>query len=229
MERKLYRESIFSYNVALLFAPPDSLELGLAYANRSVPLHALGMTEEALKDIQLALDNSYPLEKRGKLNIRKSSYEKLVTDRQTSNVDLETKLKSELDKRNSFYHEMFRIKQPNPMAPAMEDSVEIRSTEAHGRLLVATTDIDMGTHCVHRCAAKIIWSISMILMETLLTGKTVLVESPFASVLKQALNWDVDHCHHCLKKVLNVIPCPTCVFVSTYITNQLLIYKSKIL
>ena len=144
LERKLYRESIFSYNVALLFAPPNSPELGLAYANRSVPLHALGMTEEALTDIQLALDNNYPLDKRGKLNIRKTNYQKLVMDRGMNNPDLETKLKSELEKRNCFYHEMFRVKNPSPSAQAMEECVEIKSTELHGRLLVATTDIAMG-------------------------------------------------------------------------------------
>lgn len=47
-----------------------------------------------------------------------------------------------------------------------------------------------------------------------LLATTLIVEEPYVKVLKQGINWDVQHCHFCLTSIDRGLPCPTCVFVS---------------
>ncbi|KAF4530783.1 hypothetical protein B566_EDAN017972 [Ephemera danica] len=59
----LYTESIAN-------APSDSVELSLAYANRSAVLRAMGKCRECLVDIERALSRGYPKDKSFKLLLR---------------------------------------------------------------------------------------------------------------------------------------------------------------
>jgi hypothetical protein len=99
----------------------------------------------------------------------------------------------EMERRRKYKNLLlFKIKKPHPLIPSAEAFLDIKVDPIKGRSLVLNRDIPAGT--------------------------TVVVEEPFVKVLKEGLKWDMQHCHFCLLKIRGGggIPCPSCVFVSTY-------------
>ncbi|XP_012276058.1 SET and MYND domain-containing protein 4 isoform X2 [Orussus abietinus] len=71
-QKKDYRSSILSYTNSARFAPWKSKIAAVAIANRSASLFYLGLYEECLKDIELAMELEYPLNLRHKLLLREA-------------------------------------------------------------------------------------------------------------------------------------------------------------
>ena len=42
----------------------------------------------------------------------------------------------------------------------------------------------------------------------------MIVEKPVVKTLVSETEWDVEHCHYCMKRINRGIPCKSCVFVS---------------
>jgi len=66
-------ESLKCYIKSVAFAPPNSPELALAYANRSAVLFRLGKYDSCLLDANRALTNNYPDSLKPKLHERKKN------------------------------------------------------------------------------------------------------------------------------------------------------------
>ena len=59
----------------------------------------------------------------------------------------EGKKKDEIEKqRKEFSRDLFQLKSPNPVAPALESFVQIKWNEKKGRHLVVTQDVPAGKH-----------------------------------------------------------------------------------
>lgn len=50
----------------------------------------------------------------------------------------------------------------------------------------------------------------------IVSGTPLIIEQPYVTVLSKELDWDLEHCHYCYKRILGGIPCNICVFVSYY-------------
>lgn len=73
-----YTSALRSYTESLSFAPPDSIALGLAYANRSAVLKKMDYLLECMGDIERAICNNYPPELKYKLYQRNAECLKLL-------------------------------------------------------------------------------------------------------------------------------------------------------
>lgn len=70
--KKDYVNAMKEFNRCLMFAQPDSVEIGLAYANRSACFFYMNMPNECLVDIELAKKSNYPNDLMDKLDNRAS-------------------------------------------------------------------------------------------------------------------------------------------------------------
>jgi hypothetical protein len=134
--------------LALLFAPNGSLELSLAFANRSAIFLELQEYKHSLRDIDLALRNGYPENLRPKLVERRLKCEKQLSSRAEEN-------KNQCDRKgceNESYskvrkykdEKLFRLMESNPKIPSAENYVKILKHEYRGRELITTQDVPPG-------------------------------------------------------------------------------------
>lgn len=122
------------YNLALMFAPVASSEMGFAFANRSALLVGLNQFSSALTDIDFALQNNFPANLQTKLEARREKCQ--------ANIGDETEKGSEI--RKYFYETFFTLKNPHPQIPTAEDCVKIDFREDRGRRVVATEAVPAG-------------------------------------------------------------------------------------
>ena len=122
---------------------PDGEDLALAYANRSAILVELGHPEEALDDIQLALEHNYPERLMPKLEKRRVKCQKILEDGSASHVKIE--VDSDAEERKKYRDQfLLRIQKPNPSMPSAESFVKIEYTQTAGRQLVVDQDVPAG-------------------------------------------------------------------------------------
>lgn len=125
-----YTSAIYCYNKSLCHAPIGSMEMGLAYANRSMCFMHLGMHEKCLIDIQLAssVDNMDEM----KLNQRR----------------IECTQRMELENRTTKAGENVRTPRmdymPDVGLPGMANVLQIERNEKFGRHITAKCDIEAG-------------------------------------------------------------------------------------
>ena len=136
-------QALNNYNLAVRYAPAESKELGLAFANRSAVFQTQGRFTEALRDTTLAIKHSYPESLMPKLNQRIEACTKFLnTVNQNQNMN---KIKNESIRRKQFCDEvLFNIKVPNPRIKNAEDFVEIKENSEFGRHVVVTKDVTPG-------------------------------------------------------------------------------------
>lgn len=140
--------------MAILFAPATTPELGLAYASRSVVLQELNLINEAIQDIDLALENSYPTERELKLVKRRKRYENLLAKQVVTEATAcvrpceSKKSKGRSSSQSSSSHEneesFFSIKRPNPVMPCADAAINLMVDPEHGRHLIANRSIEIG-------------------------------------------------------------------------------------
>ncbi|CAG7823719.1 unnamed protein product [Allacma fusca] len=184
---KNYQSALQCYTLAIMYSPWNSETLGLAFANRSATLLAMGKALEALQDIDSAYAHNYPEKFRKKLDERRQKCDDILRKTQQSGDETESQSMIERDKRKKFCQGiLFRVKKPNALMTSAEEFVQIQFHPTHGRQLIVNRDIPAGT--------------------------ILIVEKPFISVLKDLLKWDVTHCHFCLRKIIQGLPCQGCVF-----------------
>ncbi|XP_078040998.1 protein-lysine N-methyltransferase SMYD4 isoform X2 [Augochlora pura] len=111
-QSKNYLESIQSYTKCALYAPVNSREFSVAFANRSASLFYLNRYNDCIKDIETATMFNYPKELQYKLHLRMMDcYLKL------GNPDLAKEIISKI--RAS-------VNDPDYIAPSMKDDIEKR-------------------------------------------------------------------------------------------------------
>lgn len=146
-KRKELEDALENYNRAVLFAPEDDQELGMAYANRSAVLFELGNPEAAILDIDLSLAHNYPATMSHKLEQRRVKCQESMQKDKEIEVDPPEELrqiKEEKEQMQRIREQMIRIKKPNPMIPVASACVEMRHSKEMGRYLVVNEDVPAG-------------------------------------------------------------------------------------
>jgi hypothetical protein len=128
-EMKLY-DSILEYNHAIAFAEIGSVDLALAYGNRSAAYFVAGKYAECLKSIELARESDYPADKMEKLEERQRKCEQF--------------LEIEEDPEDDLWHYIKLSYPANEKIPWMIEGLEMRTTEKYGRGIYATRDLKAG-------------------------------------------------------------------------------------
>lgn len=123
-----FQGALMAYNQSLSFAPPNSKQLGLAYAQRSAVYLEMKQFDQCLDNIRLARENNYPHP--AKLNERE---QKCLYMRNNS-YDPENDPK-----------EFFKLSYPaNENIPFIVNRLELQQNQEFGHHVVATDDLNPG-------------------------------------------------------------------------------------
>ena len=163
------------YTQSIACAPPGSLELALAFANRSASLRSLGRLRECVEDVQRALEGGYPELLRHKLLLREAqcwrdlgevSKAREAFSRAVRHVEecalLPDDKKAEITQQLEREKKAARVRHPEKVevirgkvpalshgpsekVPTASAAIEVRRDDTLGRHLVAKQDIDVGT------------------------------------------------------------------------------------
>lgn len=196
------------YSKSIAFAPNNSEELSLAFANRSAVLVHLGKYSEAVNDIERALDLNYPEHLKAKLFLRKAECLALLGDSQLTRAHEETlfwlnKMCLDDTKMEKFTNKLTDIRKlpkikiddnsdpivptilPQNEIPCATSALAVKFNDMFGRHVVTTRHIE--------------------------PGEILAVEKPYSLIL--ATENMYTHCAHCLRIAWSSIPCEHCVFV----------------
>ncbi|XP_058794996.1 SET and MYND domain-containing protein 4-like isoform X2 [Phymastichus coffea] len=173
------------YSKSIAFAPEYSESLAAAYSNRSVLLEHIGRIEEAIADIDKALQISKSKKLLLKLTTRKAkiviSNEKLM---KSLNLIDNTQHSSEKENDNETFN-FPSITKPSSMMPCTSESVLLKYNQTWGRHFIAGQDIN--------------------------PGEVIIVEDGYICFPNNSVRYIV--CSHCLQFAWNSIPCSNCSFV----------------
>lgn len=138
-----YNIALRGYNLAIMFAPINGEELGLAYGNRSALFVQMKDPYSGLCDIEQALSCSYPELLKNKLLDRQRKCNHLILQKEESN---EEKLKndSKINGRRYCEENVLRLKNANPSIPNAEDFVTIDYAKERGRRLIVNRTVSAG-------------------------------------------------------------------------------------
>lgn len=131
--RKVDERALDNYNNAILYAPNNSRELALGFANRSAVLFSYKLYKECIDDIDRALMTGYDESLKPKILKRKSMCEEAISEQE--DVDLvEDQCRGQ-----------FKLsKEPHPLIPCASKSIEISYSREMGRSVVAADNIAPG-------------------------------------------------------------------------------------
>ncbi|CAG7659221.1 unnamed protein product [Allacma fusca] len=188
-KEKNFLVAMRAYNLASLFSLPEAPELEQA-SRKSTFLSESQLVKSLIKDPtpvrHYCLEESQNDEHLEAVNVNRPYYESIPNIQIKDRTEQNAALMEEIHRRGKYRQEMFTLKTVNPGLPGVHADVEVRVDPVRGRGLYAKCDIPIGT--------------------------TLLVETPFVAGLAKALEWDVEHCHHCFKQLSHGIPCLDCVF-----------------
>ena len=202
------RESLASYNTAVLSGPWPSDEAVMALGNRAAVLGKMKKHKRVVDDLTLALDSGYPrhlhykawqrlavaYEGLGLTTKAKEAYERLleVLDysdiptekvgkmRKDATVALKTLIVEEEEETDK--DEVLELLSHNSDFPTLSDKVEVKESLGQGRFLVAR--------------------------ETIEPGEVVSREEALAVSLDPIHR--AEQCTHCLRHAIAPLPCPSC-------------------
>lgn len=124
-------EAIEMYNLSLCFAK-SSINLALAYANRSAVCFELKMYSTCLENIELAKQHDYPAEKMTKLNERAEKCRQMI--KEGADTD-ESWLKPSGEEYLKLSHP------PHPKLPYIADCLDVKYNQEFGRHVVTTKQL----------------------------------------------------------------------------------------
>lgn len=122
-----YFEALKCYNRSLCNAAEGSLNMSLAYANRSAIYMQIGETEKCLRNIELAKIHGYPNDKMEKLNDRKR------------------KCLVEMAAQSKKDQQFVKIShEPNEKIPFIAACLQFREDKKYGRHIITDKDLKVG-------------------------------------------------------------------------------------
>ncbi|XP_039288766.1 SET and MYND domain-containing protein 4 [Nilaparvata lugens] len=209
--------AIQCYTSSAGFAPNESRELALAYANRSAVTFALKQYDECLKDIDRALSGYYPDNLRYKLYERKGKCFKFTGDNESARENYiksqEWLAKSNLKKdKQASYNSSLELSLSD-LDKDCENMVVVRLGQLSEKLELSFPPND---EILCACdALKIEYSEEfgrhVVATKDILPGQILAIERPFASILLPTSY--TEYCFHCLKRCHSLLPCTGCVKV----------------
>lgn len=126
-----YNLAIGLLNTCLRFAPAGSVEIPLAYDNRSAVFFELGKYALALESIELARKTKIPAVKMAQLDAREEKVKKLMEEFGPD--------------KNSEARSFFKLSHPpNKKMPFIADCLELRKNAKYGRHIITNKDLRTG-------------------------------------------------------------------------------------
>lgn len=209
-----YDRIIYLLTKCVAYAPRESEQLAIAYANRAVVLADFSLYKDALCDITRAIKLHYPINTISKIYALRAKcvsaiygYKSTIAQRETqdarllitSMVDNNTKKKAlkKLDlidsERMQNIPKLFdKYKDTLPIITknnieiiGANSSIEIKYSGKYGRHIVATRDINV--------------------------GEVLAVQKPYATILNPARRYN--NCWNCFEQIWSGIPCDNCPHV----------------
>lgn len=217
-QAKRYAESIEFYTKSALYAPLDSSQLPIAFANRSASLFYLNRYDECVRDIQLAIKFNYPKQLYYKLYLRTiQCYLKLGEQRLAE--ETLSKLQRIIDNpdyikpsmRDGIEQKMREVKLTEP-ATSIRNAADNNNSFSKARSEIVFTenrDFPGASECID---AKYNDEMGryVVANKPIKRGDVLFVEKPVSFVLRneKATN---DHCHYCNRITTDIpVPCTTC-------------------
>ncbi|KAF7990973.1 hypothetical protein HCN44_000778 [Aphidius gifuensis] len=203
------------YTMSMAYAPTKSVELSMAYANRSAVLFKANWFADCLVDIEHALELDYPENLKAKLFLRKANCLQAICPKRRGPInealDETRQWMKKMDKKNQLAIEQLlkkqkttktttektvcykfdadvvpeKLKSENPALPGLSSAVELQYSKKYGRHLIATRDIK--------------------------PSEVLAVQEPYINIVKQDLRYK--YCWHCVKQTWSNIPCDDCAEV----------------
>ena len=128
---KEFRKSVMKYNESLCYAEPNSKEMALAYAKRSLVFWETSMYLNCIESIDLAIASGYPAKRINKL---KDCRQKCVEMMKVHGHD-----------KNFNPWSYFKLShQANEKLPFIINSLELRNDEKYGRHVITNMDLKTG-------------------------------------------------------------------------------------
>ncbi|XP_044005600.1 SET and MYND domain-containing protein 4-like [Aphidius gifuensis] len=205
-DKDYLRKSIEAYTKSIAFAPVESKELSLAYANRSAVLFRARLYEDCLLDIERSLKRGYPDKLKTKLFLRQSlcfkalkpsseletgiskanaiqwlSYLKKY-NRTYDITDKYSKMMNELNEPREIIKFIPEIKNDNAIIVGASDAIELKKTNENHQHIVATRDIK--------------------------SGEFIYISEPFATTPGDKIRFT--NCWHCCRQTWAAVPCDNC-------------------
>ncbi|KAK2577172.1 hypothetical protein KPH14_003329 [Odynerus spinipes] len=199
------------YTKSIAYAPCSSVELALAYANRSAVLLKIHKYTECIQDIDRALSLNYPDKLRAKLYVRRleclvsigessieENYKTAMHWLEKMSLDdpnrerFKTKLQQLQGQSNNLIKnnlkkqkkQQITVKSQNTEVPCASDAIAIKYNDQYGRHVIAVRDI--------------------------FPGEVIAIEKPYALLLLPANIYS--HCSNCLDVSWANIPCDYCTY-----------------
>lgn len=225
---KDYASSIELFTESMAHASYNSKEMALAVANRSAALFYLGAYEECLKDIELALRNSYPESLRYKLYTRKAEcMDKLKRYQEAIDAyNCALELLKHANLGDGEEKELQIIMNRSTAQMKLRDSVSENnvindcsdvgtSDKSEMKFVEAVPAISHGeseTFAYASSALSLRYDTSkgrhVMTNQDVRAGDIIFVEKPYAFVLLP--DYYRQYCHHCCKQCTTPIPCTSC-------------------
>jgi len=193
-------DALLKYNESLCRSENGSVNIPLAYANRSAVFMELKMYEKCLKNIQQAKDAGYPQDKMETLNSRNERASLMLTKSFPAAPQESDPFK--------FIHLSYPA---NPKNPEIVDRLELAENEKYGRHIIASKDLKAGdVIAIEKHAVKIL-------------HHDLLKKMPKDHIYYQ-------FCAHCLDtNKLDLIQCDGCVKSKSLHSFHLLLLNSFLL
>uniref|UniRef100_A0A1B0CSA0 Protein-lysine N-methyltransferase SMYD4 n=1 Tax=Lutzomyia longipalpis TaxID=7200 RepID=A0A1B0CSA0_LUTLO len=214
-QNKEWNRALDLYNQSYIATPCDpAMDVAVIFANRSAALYHMGKHDLALKDIAGAMEANYPRDMQYKLMEREArcflaqekhaealqSFKKTITALDDAKIPEEKRSKMERDAQimvkmlmktiEKCGNQKLKQKIKKEDTSQMHAALEFDYNPTEGRFAKAAADIGV--------------------------GETIVAELPHCSALLERSAQT--HCHHCFKRFLAPLSCPTCsdaLFCST--------------
>ena len=125
-----FHSALIKYNESLCWAESGSVNLGLAYANKSAVYFEMSLYERCLKNIELAKVNQYPKNNFATLIKREEKCEELI--------------KQQIKKLSTPW-DFFKLSYPrNKKIPFIVECLEVQHSDQFGRYITANQPLKVG-------------------------------------------------------------------------------------
>ena len=205
--KKNNQHAIKCYNDALLHAR-EGLEEAFIFGNRSAVLFSEGRFEESIIDINLAINNGFPIQKAFKLYKRKAEAliklnrnqeVKQCLDKAIFSLQQVENSKIEIKKLNELRCDL-DLSKDSPVKTDIQIEVLPLCGGCNSNMTSASSYL---TRCFDENRGRYV-----VANQDIAKGSVIISEPPYAAVLLKP--WYLTHCQHCYQKVDLPIPCHQC-------------------
>ncbi|KAF4522348.1 hypothetical protein B566_EDAN011068, partial [Ephemera danica] len=197
------RKALELYTKSIAYAPQDSSELSLAYANRSAVLRSMKKCRECLVDVERALSHGYPRDKSFKLLLRVMQCHRDLENNEEMDASFE-KAANLLQSLPGLAE-----KERAALQQHLEEEKKAPPKEVCTEQVIFPEQVP---ELSYGASSEVVGASSAVRIEyNEQQGDVLLIGENIVRALIDKHKYD--HCAHCYKPCYNLIPCHNCVWV----------------